>query len=202
MVGSLQTSIAYIARITVIEGITWVESISIVEFMIAAHGILHVPWLARMATKWLPRVRQGIARVVMESIPRLAGVAKRVTFTRIVTTVRDNLMMRFPRRVTLVTIRDTLPMKFPKRVNLTIVVTTVRNDLMPKLAVAWRVTLVRVLLDTLMGVMVGRLWWRLMGVVRVVSGIRKILNGIGDLRWFLMIYCWPIIVEFLGQVFL
>jgi hypothetical protein len=44
--------------------------------------------------------------------------------------------------------------------------------------------------------------WRVVGVMRVANSIVRILDGFGDLRWFLLGSCWPVIMHYLSQAFL
>jgi hypothetical protein len=68
----LQTRITGIAKVTVIEGITRVESITLNDWRIftqmmdftTTHSLVHVPWLTRMTAKRLMRVTQDVTRGV------------------------------------------------------------------------------------------------------------------------------------------
>jgi hypothetical protein len=123
IVARLQTGIAVIVRVMVVEDITGVESIMLnhrtfimqMNFT-TVHGVIHVPWLTRMTAKRLMSVIKDITRVMT----RLMGVAKRATLAKVIARV-------------IVRVRSDLQMRF--------------------LWVAWRVTLAKVLLDTLMRIM-------------------------------------------------
>ncbi|KAG1748020.1 hypothetical protein EDD22DRAFT_851040 [Suillus occidentalis] len=114
------TSVAVIVRVTVVQDITREESITLDyrSLFTTSHGIMHVPWLMRMAMKRLMSVTEGIMWVMMggilnvieDLITRLAEIVKRTTLmkvimgiakrtplplVKVITRVRDDLLMMF-----------------------------------------------------------------------------------------------------------
>jgi hypothetical protein len=99
----LQTSVAVIVRVTVVQDITREESITLDHrsLFTTSHGIMHVPWLTRMAMKRLMSIVEGITWVMMggisnvieDLITRLVGIVKRTTLVKVVVRVRDDLLM-------------------------------------------------------------------------------------------------------------